>query len=249
VIFHVATLFPEIFKGYVESSILEKAITKGLLTIHLVNIRDFAFDKHRTCDDYTYGGGPGMILKPEPLSSALESIGTKGKKIIYLSPSGKLLKQPYAEALTAIPEVILICGRYEGIDQRIIDYYVDDEISIGDYVLASGEVAAIVLIDTVSRLIPGVISDESLIEESFGDYLLEYPHYTRPQEFLGISVPEVLLSGHHAKIREWRLIKSLEKTIENRPELLENAELSDEIKKLLNKIRPKGENDGCNKSD
>lgn len=235
-IFYVITLFPEIFSGYVNSSILEKAITRDLLAVKLINIRDFAFDKHRTCDDYTYGGGPGMILKPEPLSYALESVKPEGKRVIYLSPSGRLFNQGCAEELSTQKELILICGRYEGVDQRIIDYYVDDEISLGDYVLGSGEIAAMVLIDTVSRLIPGVINKESLNEESFRGNLLEYPHYTRPKEFLNMPVPDILVSGHHERIREWRLRKSLQKTLKNRPDLLEKIELTEEMKKLLKEI-------------
>jgi tRNA (guanine37-N1)-methyltransferase len=235
--FHIVTLFPEIFSGYIQSSILEKAITRGLLDIRFTNIRDFAADKHRTCDDYTYGGGPGMILKPEPLSSALDSLQPRCKKTIYLSPSGPLFHQEKAEELSKEKEIILICGRYEGIDQRVIDLYVDEEISLGDYVLASGEIAAMVLVDAVSRLLPEVINSESLEEESFQAHLLEYPHYTRPQSFKGISVPEILLSGHHAKIKEWRLIKSLEKTIKNRPDLLNQIELTAEMKKLLKKYQ------------
>ncbi|MBN2532935.1 MAG: tRNA (guanosine(37)-N1)-methyltransferase TrmD [Spirochaetales bacterium] len=239
-IFYVLTLFPEIFSGYLENSILKKAITRNLLAINLINIRDFAFDKHRTCDDYTYGGGPGMILKPEPLSSALESLNPRGKRVIYLSPSGKLFKQDYAEFLSKKNDLILICGRYEGIDQRIIDYYVDDEISLGDYVLASGEIAAMVLIDTVSRLIPDFIKQESLNEESFMQNLLEYPQYTRPKEFLNMSVPDILISGHHEKIREWRLRKSLEKTLKYRPELLEDIELTEEMRKILEELSSLG---------
>lgn len=210
------------------------------MAINLINIRDFAFDKHRTCDDYTYGGGPGMILKPEPLSSALESLNPRGKRVIYLSPSGKLFKQDYAEFLSKKNDLILICGRYEGIDQRIIDYYVDDEISLGDYVLASGEIAAMVLIDTVSRLIPDFIKQESLNEESFMQNLLEYPQYTRPKEFLNMSVPDILISGHHEKIREWRLRKSLEKTLKYRPELLEDIELTEEMRKILEELSSLG---------
>ena len=236
VTFYVLTLFTEIFSGYVSSSILKKAITKNLLDVKLIDIRDFALDKHRTCDDYTYGGGPGMILKPEPLSLALESIKPEGKRIIYLTPSGTLFKQKCAEELSKLNDIVLICGRYEGIDQRIIDHYVDDEISLGDYVLGSGEIAAMVLIDTVSRLIPGVINGESLNEESFIQNLLEYPQYTRPKDFLSMSVPEILLSGHHAKIRKWRLKKSLEKTLKYRPELLNEIELTEEMKKLLNEF-------------
>ncbi|MBN1697797.1 MAG: tRNA (guanosine(37)-N1)-methyltransferase TrmD [Spirochaetales bacterium] len=248
-IFHVLTLFPEAFSGFLASSILGKAIVGKLLDVNLVDIRDFACDKHRTCDDYTYGGGPGMVLKPEPLSACLEDVGKAGKRIIYLTPSGKLFHQAYAENLAREEEVVLICGRYETIDQRIIDRYVDDEISIGDYILASGETAAMVVIDAVSRLVPGVIKKESLEEESFTKGLLEYPQYTRPEEFLGIRVPEVLLSGHHENIRKWRLKKSLEKTLHNRPELIEERDLTEEEKEFLRDLQGEGEDNGCDESD
>jgi tRNA (guanine37-N1)-methyltransferase len=242
--FNVLTLFPEVFKGYLESSILGKTISRGIITVRLINIRDFAFDKHRTCDDYTYGGGPGMVLKPEPLSLALESIACKGKRAIYLTPAGKLFDQRRAEELSKEDELILICGKYEGIDQRIIDYYVTDEISIGDYVLGSGEVAAQVIIDSVSRLIDGIISEESLIDESHVKGLLEYPQYTRPKTFLGMEVPEILISGHHAKIKEWRLRKSLEKTLKYRPDLIEKLQLNAEENTTLQEIISEGENNG-----
>jgi tRNA (guanine37-N1)-methyltransferase len=243
-IFHVLTLFPEVFKGFLESSILGKAISAGTITVNLVNIRDFAIDKHRTCDDGTYGGGPGMVLKPEPLSRCIESIEWKGKTVVYPTPSGRLYNQDYASRLATLNELILICGKYEGIDQRIIDHYVTDEISIGDYVLNSGEIAAQVVIDSVVRLISGVITEESLDEESFRKGLLEYPHYTRPQEFMGMSVPEILISGHHKKIQEWRFRMSLAKTLRMRPDLIEKLQLVPEEKKILEEIKAKGEYDG-----
>ena len=216
--FNVLTLFPEIPKAFLE---------RELIACNLVNIRDFAFDKHRSCDDLTYGGGAGMLLLPEPLSLALDSVGAQQKRVIYVSPSGRLFDQRYAEELSAENELVFICGRYEGIDQRIIDEYVDDEISVGDYVMSSGEVAALVIIDAVYRLIEGVISGESLAEESFSDNLLEYPQYTRPRNFKGREVPDVLLSGHHRNIQRWRLKKRLEKTLKNRPDLLEKAKNSE----------------------
>jgi len=216
----VLSLFPEIIEGYFNSSIMAKAVEKGIVEYSAINIRDFARDKHRTCDDYPYGGGAGMVLKPEPLSGALDSIGARDRRVVYPSPSGRLLDQKYAGELSRTEDLVFICGRYEGIDQRIIDLYVDDEISIGDYVISSGEISALVIIDSVYRLLDGVINGESLLEESFSDGLLEYPQYTRPAVFRGMEVPEILISGHHAKIKDWRKDKQLEKTKKNRPDLL-----------------------------
>ena len=218
--FTVLTLFPEILESYFKSSIMAKAVEKALIEYEIVNIRDFALNKHKNCDDYPYGGGAGMVLKPEPLALALDSVGAAGKRTLYPSPSGKLFKQDYAADLSGEKELIIICGRYEGIDQRIIDSYVDDEICIGDYILSSGEVAALTVIDCVYRLLDGVISSDSLEEESFSNGLLEYPQYTRPEVFRDMKVPEVLLSGHHENIKKWRLEKSLEKTENYRPDLL-----------------------------
>lgn len=215
----VLSLFPEILDSFFHSSIMQKAIDKGLISYNSVNIRDFAFDRHKSCDDIPYGGGAGMILKPEPLALALNSVDAKSKRVIYPSPSGRVLTQSLAWELSKEQELIFVCGRYEGVDQRIIDLYVDDEISIGDYVLSSGEVATLVIVDSLYRLIEGVISKESLEEESFTDLLLEYPLYTRPPLFEGLEVPEVLISGHHQKIKEWRLKKRIEKTQKNRPDL------------------------------
>jgi len=222
VIFHILTLFPEIFDGYRSSSILARAVEQDQVRLDLINIRDFARDKHKTCDDATYGGGPGMVLKPEPLAAALESVpGVKRRRtrVLYLTPSGKLWSQGLARDFAAEKRVAMICGRYEGIDQRIIDLFVTDEISVGNYVLSGGEVAAMVVIDTIVRLVKGVITEDSLAEESFSAGLLEYPQYTRPAVFRGLGVPEVLLSGDHAEIQRWRREKSLEKTRKFRPEL------------------------------
>ena len=231
--FHVLTLFPEIVESYFRGSIMAKAVEKGLVDYTLVNIRDFSTDKHRSVDDAPYGGGAGMVLMPEPLSGALESVGAATKRTIYPSPSGRVFNARYAAQLAEERELVLICGRYEGIDQRIIDEYVDDEICIGDYVLSSGEVAALVVIDSVYRLLEGVLTPESLDEESFTGGLLEYPHYTRPESFAGRRVPEVLLSGHHERIQRWRMRKRFEKTKENRPDLV--AELGqEEYERLLN---------------
>ena len=259
--FYVLTLFPEIPRAFFENSIMAKAVEKGIIAYELVNIRDFAFDKHKTCDDSPYGGGAGMLMKTEPLCKALESVKvkskflddgtvkktkkakknkTKGKRVIYVTPSGKPLTQKLAYELSQEEELVFICGRYEGIDQRVIDSYVDDEISIGDYVLSSGELAATVIIDSVYRLVDGVISSESLEEESFSDGLLEYPQYTRPEVFKGMKVPDVLLSGHHENIRKWRLKKRLAKTLQNRPEMISSARLSgkltDEAEQMIEEI-------------
>ena len=219
-IFHILTLFPEIFDGYRRSSILARAVNQGQVELDLINIRDFAGDKHKTCDDATYGGGPGMVLKPEPLAGALDSVpGVGGTRVIYLTPSGKLWSQGLAAEFAGESRVAMICGRYEGIDQRIIDLFVTDEISVGDYVLNGGEVAAMVVIDTIVRLLKGVIKEDSVAEESFSNGLLEYPQYTRPAVFRGLEVPEVLLSGNHAQIERWRREQSIEKTRRVRPEL------------------------------
>jgi tRNA (guanine37-N1)-methyltransferase len=242
----VLTLFPEILTGYLNSSIMGKAVERGLVDCNIVNIRDFAYDKHKTCDDSPYGGGAGMVLKPEPLAEALDSVSARTKKTIYVTPAGRMFNQEYARALAREEKLVFICGRYEGIDQRIIDEYVTDEISIGDYILSSGEVAAMVIIDAVYRLVEGVISGESLLEESFAGGLLEYPQYTRPVEFRGMRVPEVLLSGHHEEIRRWRLSKSVEKTETLRPELLREERLTEEVRSLL---RNRGEDNGPDKND
>lgn len=238
--FHVLTLFPEIPRASFESSIMAKAVEKEIIAYDLVNIRDFAFDKHKTCDDSPYGGGAGMLMLPEPLDRALESVKAYKKRVIYVTPSGKPFTQKLARELSKEEELVFICGRYEGIDQRIIDAWVDDEVSIGDYVLSSGEVAATVMIDAIYRLIEGVISSESLEEESFSTGLLEYPQYTRPEVYKGMKVPEVLLSGHHENIQKWRLERQLAKTLAYRPDLIDEArrtgELSLEAEKMIETI-------------
>ena len=215
------SLFPEILDGFFQSSLMKKAVERGLIEIEFVNIRDFALDKHKTCDDIPYGGGAGMVLKPEPLAMALDSVGAGRKRTLYPTPSGRLFDQPTAREFAKEDELVFICGRYEGIDQRIIDEYVDDEISIGDYVLSSGEIASLVIIDAVYRLREGVIKARSLEEESFSEgFFLEYPQYTRPEVFRERAVPEVLLSGHHKNIAAWRREMSVEKTKRLRPDLL-----------------------------
>ena len=220
--FTILTLFPEIIEGYFKSSIMAKAVEKGIITYQVVDIRSFCLDKYKSCDDYPYGGGAGMVMKTEPLARALDSVNASSIRTIYPSPSGKLFSQKYASALAEEEELVFICGRYEGIDQRIIDSYVDDEICIGDYVISSGEIASLVIVDAVYRLFDGVISKESLEEESFSNGLLEYPQYTRPEEWHGVKVPEVLLSGHHKNIGDYRLTKSIEITKERRLDMYEN---------------------------
>ncbi|MBN2651666.1 MAG: tRNA (guanosine(37)-N1)-methyltransferase TrmD [Spirochaetales bacterium] len=216
----ILTLFPDIVESFFRNSIMEKAVNKNIIEYNIVNFRDFAFDRHKTCDDAPYGGGAGMVLKAEPLALALDTVVSSQSKVILPTPSGIPLTQSLAYELAEHEELVFICGRYEGIDQRIIDTYVDQEITIGDYVISSGEIASLVIIDSVYRLIDGVISKESLAEESFSDNLLEYPQYTRPEEFRGLKVPPILLSGNHAEIDKWRKEKRIEKTIKNRPELL-----------------------------
>jgi tRNA (guanine37-N1)-methyltransferase len=221
---------------------MAKAIQRGIIRCEAINIRDFALDKHKTCDDAPYGGGPGMLMLTEPLGRALEASGAKAgagadhPRTIYLSPSGKPFNQALARELTAEQELILLCGRYEGTDQRVIDLYIDDEISVGDYVLSSGEVAALSIIDATYRLVDQVITPESLNEESFSGGLLEYPQYTRPEIYDTIQVPEVLLSGHHENIRRWRLEKRIEKTLRNRPDLIRKGREAGIFDKEINTI-------------
>jgi tRNA (guanine37-N1)-methyltransferase len=243
VIFHILTLFPEVFEGYRQASILGRAAGQGRVELDLVNIRDFARDRHRTCDDYTYGGGAGMVLKPAPLAGALRSLPAVrergqegGVRVICLTPSGRLWSQELAEQAARESELVLLCGRYEGIDQRIVEAFVTDEISVGDYVLAGGEVAAMVLVDSVVRLVEGVIKAQSLAEESFRQGLLEYPQYTRPALFEGRRVPEVLLNGDHARIERWRLEQSVAKTLRYRPELLRGRELPPEVAAIMEEL-------------
>ena len=278
----ILSLFPEIIDAYFSSSIMAKAVNRGIVEYRSVNIRDYALDKHKTCDDAPYGGGPGMLMLPEPLGRALEAVlggseGLKGRSegvlsrdagqlrsfvpqhkdtelcevqggtklqggntpphIIFLSASGKPFNQAMARELTAKKELILVCGRYEGIDQRIIDLYADEEISVGDYVLSSGEAAALVIIDATYRLVEQVITPASLEEESFNAGLLEYPQYTRPEIYGTLKVPEVLLSGHHENIRRWRLEKQVEKTLALRPDMILRGEkeglFSAETRKII----------------
>ena len=217
--FDVLTLFPEMFEP-IKQSILGKAIEKEKIKLKLVNIRDFSKDKHKKVDDTPYGGGAGMVMKPDVVYDAYKSVYEENAKVIYLSPQGKTLNQKKVEELSKEKHLILLCGHYEGIDQRVIDKIVDEEISIGDYVLTGGEIPAMVLIDTVSRYIDGVLNQESIKEESFSKGLLEYPQYTRPEVFEGKKVPEILLSGHHENIEKWRKEQALKITKQKRPDLL-----------------------------
>jgi tRNA (guanine37-N1)-methyltransferase len=223
----VLTLFPEITDAFFATSIMAKAIQRGIIEYRAINIRDYALDRHKTCDDAPYGGGPGMLMLPEPLGRALEAAGAgsgEGRpRVIYLSPSGRLFNQALARELAQERELVLLCGRYEGIDQRVIDRYIDDEISVGDYVLSSGEAAALAVIDATYRLVDRVITPESLEEESFSNGLLEYPQYTRPEVYDTMKVPDVLLSGHHEHIRRWRLEQQVERTLRRRPDLIQRG--------------------------
>lgn len=234
--FDVLTLFPEMFEP-VKQSIIGKAKERDLININLINIRDFSKNKHKKVDDTPYGGGAGMVMMPDIIYDAYLSVKDKNAKVIYMSPQGKTLNQEKVEQLSKENHLILICGHYEGIDQRVIDEIVDEEISIGDYVLTGGEIPAMVLIDSVCRYVDGVINNDSISEESFSQGLLEYPQYTRPEVFNNKKVPDVLLSGHHENIRKWRRYESLKNTYLKRPELLENAKLSQEDINDLNKIK------------
>lgn len=236
--FDVLTLFPEMFNA-LKQSIIGRAEENNLIHINIVNMRDFSKDKHKKVDDTPYGGGAGMVIKPDIVYDSYNSVKEEKAKVIYLSPQGNILDQRKVEALSKEEHLILLCGHYEGIDQRVLDEIVDEEISIGDYVLTGGEIPAMVLIDSVSRYIDGVLDKESIKEESFTNNLLEYPQYTRPESFLNKQVPDVLLSGHHENIRKWRRKESLVNTYKKRPELLEKVELSKEDKKILEEIKGK----------
>lgn len=238
--FHILTLFPEMVMNGLHTSIIGRAVNNQLLTIEAVNIRDFAENKHNRVDDYTYGGGAGMLMQAGPVYGAYQSIARKADKkprVIYLSPQGQTFSQKMAEDFAKEEELIFLCGHYEGIDERVLEEIVTDYVSIGDYVLTGGELPAMVMIDAISRLIPGVLHNDVSAEfESFQDNLLEYPQYTRPEEWHGKKVPEVLLSGHHVNIEKWRRQQSVIRTAQNRPDLLEKAELTEKERELVKKI-------------
>jgi tRNA (guanine37-N1)-methyltransferase len=219
----VFTIFPEILEGPLRASLLGKAIESGVVDVRVHDLRAFATDRHRQVDDESYGGGPGMVMKPEPVFAAVESLGAGGMRVVLLSPAGRRLDQALVRELAAEPRLVLIAGRYEGLDERIVEGLPAQEVSIGDYVLSGGELPALVVIEAVTRLLPGVIGrEESHERDSFGaDGLLDHPHYTRPAEFRGMAVPDVLLSGNHAEIQRWRREAAREKTRRNRPDLLE----------------------------
>ncbi|NLV35836.1 MAG: tRNA (guanosine(37)-N1)-methyltransferase TrmD [Clostridiaceae bacterium] len=235
--FDILTIFPEIFDAILGSSIIGRAQEKGLVSVDAHNIRDFSKDKHKKTDDYPYGGGNGLVMLAQPIYDAYRSIVKEldyKPHFIYMSPQGKPLDQKLVEDLSKHEHIILLCGHYEGVDERILEELVDEEISIGDYVLTGGELPAMVLVDAISRTIPGVLSnEESYEEESHKDGLLEYPQYTRPADFMGKQVPEVLLSGHHANITKWRRLQALRRTKARRPDMYEQLELTSEDKKLL----------------
>lgn len=228
----VLTLFPELFVPYISTSIIKKATLQSYVTIETVNIRDFTHDKHQRVDDTPFGGGAGLVMKAQPIMDAIEHVKTPHSHVIYLTPVAPLYTQSKAKELSTYEHIILLCGHYEGVDERVLSL-VDDVISIGDYILTGGEVAAMVIMDSVIRLIPGVISSQSIVSESFEDHLLEYPQYTRPEEYKGMSVPSVLLSGHHANIEAYRREQSLLKTLKYRPDLLSKAKLSEKEKKFI----------------
>ena len=236
--FEIITLFSELIDVYAKNGIIGRAVENKLFDIEYVNLRDYSEDKHKKVDDYPYGGGPGMLLRPEPMFRALDAIKKHNSYIIYLSPKGNLFNQNKAIELSGKEHLIFIPGHYEGIDQRIIDKYVDEEISVGDYVLTSGELPALMIVDAVGRLLPGVLgSDESSKEESHSSNLLEYPQYTRPESYMGLDVPEILLSGHHKNIEEWRLFKAIEITLKRRPDMIKDKSIIEKYNKLALKYK------------
>lgn len=243
--YHILTLFPEMVLSGLKTSILGRAEDNGYITIEATNIRDFSEDKHRHVDDYPYGGGAGMVMQPEPIYKAYKSIeekieaaGRKKPRVLYMTPQGQVFNQNLAEELAKEEDLVFLCGHYEGVDERILEEIVTDTMSIGDYVLTGGELPAMVMIDAISRMVPGVLSNQVSGEfESFHDNLLEYPQYTRPVEYHGKRVPDVLLSGHHANIEKWRREKSIERTLKWRPDLLADAVLSKKEREYLDKIQ------------
>ena len=244
--FHILTLFPEMVENGLNTSIIGRAVNAGLLSIEAVNIRDYAFNKHQSVDDYPYGGGAGMLMQAEPVYLAYRSVAEKLEKrprVIYLSPQGDVFSQKMAEELAREEELVLLCGHYEGIDERVLEEIVTDYVSIGDYVLTGGELPAMVMVDAISRMVPGVLHNDVSAEfESFQDNLLEYPQYSRPEEWHGKKVPPVLLSGHHANIEKWRREQSILRTYERRPDLLEKSSLTEKEKKWLDEMKKQLEN-------
>ena len=238
--FYIMTLFPEMVMQGLSTSIIGRAVNKGLLSIEAVNIRDYAFNKHNSVDDYPYGGGAGMLMQAEPVYQcyrALEEKTNKKPRVVYLSPQGKTFNQTMAEEFAQEEELVFLCGHYEGIDERVLEEIVTDYVSIGDYVLTGGELPAMIMVDAISRLVPGVLHNDVSAEfESFQDNLLEYPQYSRPEMWHDKKVPEVLMSGHHANIEKWRREQSVIRTARNRPDLLEKAELTEKEREIAEKI-------------
>lgn len=242
--FTIISLFPEFFQSYLDMGIIKRAIDYGHLEVELINLRDYSLDKHKKADDYPFGEGPGMVLMAQP---ALDALKDRGHPRIHLSPRGELLDQAKVKTLAENREIVILCSHYEGLDQRVIDTAIDEEISVGDYVLSGGEMAAVILMDAVIRLIPGVITKDSVEEESHEEGLLEYHQYTRPRVFRDLEVPEILFSGHHEKIRLYRLEESVRLTMKRRPDMIEKGLASgiynEEVKKLIKKIREEERNE------
>lgn len=237
--FDIITIFPDLFRDFLNFGILRRALKKGIIEVNIHNLRDYSTDKHRKVDDKPYGEETGMILMPEPVFNAVEGIKAGNSSLtILLSPQGTLFNQEIAVRLSKFSQIILICGRYEGVDERIKEHLIEEEISIGDYILSGGEIPAMVVIEAVSRLIPGVVGkEESIRKDSFLSGILDYPRYTKPRNFRGFLVPEILLSGDHEKIKKWQKDKAIENTLKKRPELLERIELTEEQKSIINKIK------------
>lgn len=243
--FDIVTIFPEIFRGVFDFGIIRRAVEARLIRIGLHDLRDYTHDRHRQVDDRPFGGGAGMVMKPEPLFRAVEALShqasSEESRVVLLSPQGQLFNQKLAEEFASLKQITLVCGRYEGVDERVVEYLVDDEVSIGDYVLSGGEIPAMIIVDAVTRLLPGALGcGESAERESFAEGLLDYPHYTRPAEYRGMKTPEVLLGGHHAQIEKWRRRKAIEKTVRCRPDLIQNGNFSEaeqrEFEKILEEI-------------
>ena len=243
--FDIVTIFPRMVEAGLAEGVISRGVDRGLLDIKVHDLRDYTADRHRSVDDVPYGGGPGMVMKPEPLARAVEDIRARRgdpDTVVLLSPQGRRFTQAEAARMSALRHVVLLCGRYEGMDERIRTLVATEELSIGDYVLSGGELPALVIVDAISRLVPGVVGDTRSVEQdSFSRGLLDYPHYTRPSEFSGAKVPEVLMSGHHEQVRRWRKKTAIQRTLERRPELLDTAAMDDEERALLDEIRKEQE--------